>query len=255
MSKRNFIEDCYAAASCTMAHSRNELNLFCEIMGLPKSNVNYFIGDDPHGVVDIMEGYYCFNMTDIHVVISEYERWLEIYGDNKGIRKAVDAWYYYRKDWYEQHSSEEPRWVSVEERLPDVEKPVVANLFIYTQKGELVEQPYVTAILNNSGAWSTRDDYLYNRLEKVGDPLNHERPYVIKKWRPIITPEQEAERSKGCPNLRSWLAGCPVEGLRDATLEWQTQREKDLQAAHQRVEECKQALEDAIKEEVKLNKF
>jgi hypothetical protein len=78
----------------------------------------------------------------------------------------------------------------------------------------------------------------------------------VSHWRLLpLSPEQEAERSKGCPNLRSWLAGCPVPGLREATLEWQTQREKDLQAAHQRVEEAKQALEDAIKEEVKLNKF
>jgi hypothetical protein len=236
MSKKNFIEDCHAAASCTKAYCQNELNLFCEIMGLPKSNVNYFIGDDPHGVVDIMEGYYCFNMTDIHVVISEYERWLKIYGDNKGIRKAVDAWYYYRKDWYEQHSSEEPRWVSVEDGKPQVGQQVYA--YLKHEKCALA-------------AMYCKGDYGHFW------GLNKERPFgdTVTHWKPIITPEQEAERSKGCPNLRSWLAGCPVEGLRDATLEWQTQREKDLQAAHQRVEEAKQALEDAIKEEVKLNKF
>lgn len=229
MSKRNFIEDCYAAASCTMAHSRNELNLFCEIMGLPKSKVNYFICDDPHGVVDIMEGYYCFNMSDIHVVISEYERWLKIYGDNKGIRKAVDAWYYYCQEWHEKHSYEEPRWVSVEERLPE-------------KDGD-----YLTLFKRNNYMCILQFENNYWKVAGYQSDITH--------WKPIITPEQEAERSKGCPNLRSWLAGCPVDGLRDATLEWQTQRESDLQAARQRVEECKQALEDAIKEEVKLNKF
>ena len=246
MSKRNFIEDCYAVASCTMAHSRNELNLFCEIMGLPKSNVNYFIGDDPHGVVDIMEGYYCFNMTDIHVVISEYERWLKIYGDNKGIRKAVDAWYYYRKDWYEQHSYEEPRWVSVSERLPEEDGK--------TRTSVVVE---VYTCGRTTTAWYDFDSKLWHLFMGFMKPEEQDDVlWDVSHWRLLpLSTEQEAERSKGCPNLRSWLAGCPVDGLRDATLEWQTQREKDLQAAHQRVEEAKQALEDAIKEEVKLNKF
>jgi hypothetical protein len=236
MSKKNFIEACVAASNCTMAHSRNEVNLFCEIMGLPKSNLNYFIGDDPHGVVDIMEGYYCFNMTDIHVVISEYERWLKIYGDNKGIRKAVDAWYYYRKDWYEQHSSEEPRWVSVEDGKPQVGQQVYA--YLKHEKCALA-------------AMYCKGDYGHFW------GLNKERPFgdTVTHWKPIITPEQEAERSKGCPNLRSWLAGCPVEGLRKPSLRWIDENLKAQEAARQRVEECKQALEDAIEEEVKLNKF
>lgn len=235
MSKKNFIEDCYAAASCTMAHSQNELNLFCEIMGLPKSNVNYFIGNDPHGVVDIMEGYRCFNMTDIHVVISEYERWLSIYKTNEELRKAVDAWYYYCKEWYEKHSYEEPRWMSVKERLPKSAEDV------YVLYGD---EPKIKGI-----------GYVFDDVEGIWCVYEWGAVEDVTHWKKIITPEQEAERSKGCPNLRSWLAGCPVEGLRDATLEWQTQREKDLQAAHQRVEEAKQALEDAIKEEVKLNKL
>jgi len=232
MSKKNFIEDCHAAASCTKAYCQNELNLFCEIMGLPKSKVNYFIGDDPHGVVDIMEGYRYFKMTDIHVVISEYERWMEIYKTNEELRKEVDAWYYYCQEWYEKNSIEEPRWVSVKERLPE------AGEFVFVSLGNGYAY---RGILN--------DD-----VEKIWY-VDEYGIVEVTHWKPIITPEQEAERSKGCPNLRSWLAGCPVDGLRDATLEWQTQREKDLQAAHQRVEEAKQALEDAIKEEVKLNKY
>ena len=232
MSKKNFIEACVAAANCTMAHSRNELNLFCEIMGLPKSKVNYFIGDDPHGMVDIMEGYYCFNMTDIHVVISEYEHWMEIYKTNEELRKEVDKWYYYCLDWHNQHSYEKPRWVSVYAKSPEFHTPVYAR----TKPGD-----EFYAVLSEKRGW-------YDIQGRKESPK-------VTAWKPIPSPEQEAERSKGCPNLRSWLAGCPVDGLRDATLEWQTQRENDLQAARQRVEECKQALEDAIKEEVKLNKF
>jgi len=232
MSKKNFIEACREQTNYTVATSRGELELFCEIMGLPKSNVNYFIGDDPHGVVDIMEGYRYFNMSDIHVVISEYEHWMEIYKTNEELRKAVDAWYYYRKDWYEQHSYEEPRWVSIYAKLPEFHTPVYAR----TKPGD-----EFYAVLSERRGW-------YDIQGRKESPK-------VTAWKPIPSPEQEAERSKGCSNLRSWLAGCPVEGLRDATLEWQTQRERDLQAAHQRVEECKQALEDAIKEEVKLNKF
>lgn len=236
LMKCSINEACQMVTDLAKEYAKNEVDLFCRIMGYPKNEHNDFIGGDPHGVVAIQEDYMFFNMTDIHVVISEYERWLKIYGDNKGIRKEVDAWYYYRKDWYEQHSSEEPRWVSVEDGKPQVGQQVYA--YLKHEKCALA-------------AMYCKGDYGHFW------GLNKERPFgdTVTHWKPIITPEQEAERSKGCPNLRSWLAGCPVDGLRDATLEWQTQREKDLQAAHQRVEECKQALEDAIKEEVKLNKF
>ena len=248
MSKKNFIEACREQTNYTVATSRGELELFCEIMGLPKSKVNYFIGDDPHGVADIMEGYYCLNMTDIHVVISEYEHWMEIYKTNEELRKEVDKWYYYRLDWHNQHSLEEPRWVSVEDRLPERRTSRDSNgariidccskeVFGYDASykiGRLVCYNY------ESEMWESHDAYT------IGE---------ITHWKPIITPEQEAERSKGCPNLRSWLAGCPVDGLREATPEWKEEQRKAQEAAHQRVEECKQALEDAIKEEVKLNKF
>jgi len=246
LMKCSINEACQMVTDLAKEYAKNEVDLFCRIMGYPKNEHNDFIGGDPHGVVAIQEDYMFFNMTDIHVVISEYERWLKIYGDNKGIRKAVEQWYYYCIDWYEQHSSEEPRWVSVNERLPER----------FNNKGNI--QEWSVEVLSCFGG----DDYAvgfyhygtkkWYRNEYIDDK---EVEVEVTHWKPIITPEQEAERSKGCPNLRSWLAGCPVDGLRDATLEWQTQRERDLQAAHQRVEECKQALEDAIKEEVKLNKF
>lgn len=248
MSKKNFIEDCHAATSCTKAYCQNELNLFCEIMGLPKSKVNYFIGDDPHGVVDIMEGYYCFNMTDIHVVISEYEHWMEIYKTNEELRKEVDKWYYYCIDWYNQHSYEEPRWVSVDDRLPE-------RMTSRDSNGAKIIDCCSKEVFGYDASYKIGRLVCYNHESEMWESHDAYTIGEITHWKPITTPEQEAERSKGCPNLRSWLAGCPVEGLRDATLEWQTQREKDLQAANQRVEEAKQELEDAIKEEVKLNKF
>ena len=233
LMKCSINEACQIVTDLAKEYAKNEVDLFCRIMGYPKNEHNDFIGGDPHGVVAIQEDYMFFNMSDIHVVLKEYERWLKIYGDNKGIRKAVEQWYYYCQEWHNQHASEDPRWVSVKERLPDT-------------KG--AEYPYSQSVYVSDGEVVLKARYNYEKDMWVGLT-------GITHWKPIITPEQEAERSKGCPNLRSWLAGCPVDCLRDATLEWQTQREKDLQAAHQRVEEAKQALEDAIKEEVKLNKF
>lgn len=232
LMKCSINEACQIVTDLAKEYAKNEVDLFCRIMGYPKNEHNDFISGDPHGVVAIQEDYMFFNMSDIHVVLKEYERWLKIYGDNKGIRKAVEQWYYYCIDWHNQHSYEEPRWVSVYAKSPEFHTPVYAR----TKPGD-----EFYAVLSEKRGW-------YDIQGRKESPK-------VTAWKPIPSPEQEAERSKGCPNLRSWLAGCPVEGLRDATLEWQTQRERDLQAAHQRVEECKQALEDAIKEEVKLNKF
>lgn len=96
MSKKNFKQECSEVVYDLMHSCYDELNLFCEIIGLPKSEVNRFIGDDPHGIADIMEGYRYFNMTDIHVVIADYARWLTIYKDNQTLRKVVDEWYYWK---------------------------------------------------------------------------------------------------------------------------------------------------------------
>jgi hypothetical protein len=158
---------------------------------------------------------------------------MEIYKTNEELRKAVDAWYYYCQEWYNQHSYEEPRWVSVKDRLPEEGKRLFVKVEFY-------------------------DGVMYSVAYSVNGALCDIEGYGmhdISYWKPILTPEQEAERSKGCPNLRSWLAGCPVRGLRKATPEYIEQQCKEQEAARQRVEECKQALEDAIKEEVKLNKF
>ena len=241
MSKNNFIEYCSVSARCTKMHSRSEVNLFCEILGYPKSQVNRFIGDDPHGVVDIMEGYRYFSMTEIHAVISEYEHWMEIYKTNEELRKAVDAWYYYCQEWHEKHSYEEPRWVSVKDKMPKENDAVLV-------RGEMknnghADEFYVFLVENGEFVSATS-----GRPIKEHDGF---KDYTFTHWKPIITPKQEAKRSKGCPNLRSWLAGCPVDGLREETPEYLEEQRKAQETAHQRVEECKQALYQAIEEEVK----
>lgn len=234
LMKCSINEACQLVTDMAKEYAKNEIDLFCIIMGYPKSEVNRFIGDDPHGVVDIMEGYRIFNMTDIHVVISEYEHWMSIYKTNEELRKSVDAWYFYCQEWYEKHSCEEQRWVNAKERFPN--EGEIVN--IYTMAN------HTGIAYRNDGSWCGNDVRLY---------LLEDRD--VTYWKPILTPKQEAESRKSCPNLRSWLAGCPVDGLREATPEWKEEQRNAQEAAHQRVEECKQALCQAIEEEVKLNKF
>ena len=246
MSKKNFIKACREQTNYTVATSRAAFDLFCEIMGYPKHPSNYFIGDDPHGTVDIMEGYRCLNMTDIHVVISEYEHWLEIYKTNDELCKAVDAWYYYCIDWHNQHSYEEHRWVRVDQILPEEDGK--------TRTSVVVEVYTCGRITTAWYDFNTRQWHLFMGFinpEEQSDVI-----FDITHWRYLpLSPQKEAERSKGCPNLRSWLAGCPVDGLREATPEWKEEQRKSLEEAHRRTEEAKQALYQAMEEEVKLNKF
>ena len=233
----DYSNECSLVRDRAVVAAREEIRLFCRILGYPNNELNHLIGDDPHGIVDIQEGYRYFNMTDIHVVLKEYERWLKIYGDNKGIRKAVEQWYYYCIDWHEKHRPIE--WHDAEKELP--------NKFV--NNGSVQDWSEDVVVCYGTSDY-TVGFYHYKTKQwyRSGDIDDSEMNEYIFKWAYISKPDDTY-----CPNLRSWLAGCPVEGLRDATLEWQTQRERDLQAAHQRVEECKQALEDAIKEEVKLN--
>jgi hypothetical protein len=100
MSKKNFIDACVAAKNCTMAHSHNEVNLFCEIMEWYKEDV-YFVGDDPHGVVSL--GDYFFNMSDIHEVIANYEKHIGRFGSNEELQNAIIRWYDWTADWHNNH--------------------------------------------------------------------------------------------------------------------------------------------------------
>lgn len=100
MSKKNFIEACFAASNCTMAHSRNEVNLFCDIMEWSKEDV-YFIADDPHGVVSL--GDYFFNMSDIHEVVANYPKMLERFGSNEELSNAIIRWYDWTIEYHNRH--------------------------------------------------------------------------------------------------------------------------------------------------------
>lgn len=101
MSKYDYKRHCASASGLAREFALKEVSVFCKIIGLPDNVHNYLIGDDPHGVVDIQEGYMVFDMSDIHVVLAGYEKWLEVYKSNEGIAKAVRQWYYWTLAEYE----------------------------------------------------------------------------------------------------------------------------------------------------------
>lgn len=217
MSKKNFIEACREQTNYTVAASRTELNLFCEIMGLPKSKVNYFIGDDPHGVVDIMEGYYCLNMTDIHVVISEYEHWMELYGSNEALARAVRQWYYWSLDWHQKHPA--MTWTKPEHEPYDGQKTIVA----YER---------------SNGEIDYQSDVFFDELGWEGFDRED-----VRYWLELTKPDNTY-----CPNLRSWLAGCPVPGLREATERYKAEQAKSLEESRKRTKEAQEAFDKCIAE-------
>ena len=92
---------CKTLTALAKQNSMRCVGAFCELLGYPNNNLNHLIGDDPHGIVDIQEGYRFFNMTDIHVLIADYERWINLYHDNQTLRKVVDEWYYWTLEEYE----------------------------------------------------------------------------------------------------------------------------------------------------------
>ena len=91
----NYEKECSLAVDRAMFAAREEIRLFCRILGYPNNDLNHLIGDDPHGIVDMQEGYRYFNMTDIHVLLSDYKRWMELYDNPQTLRKVVDEWYYW----------------------------------------------------------------------------------------------------------------------------------------------------------------
>ena len=92
----DYSNECSLVRDRAVVAAREEIRLFCRILGYPNNDLNHLIGDDPHGIVDMQEGYRYFNMTDIHVLIADYARWLSIYKDNQTLRKVVDEWYYWK---------------------------------------------------------------------------------------------------------------------------------------------------------------
>ena len=214
MSKFNL--DCKVAATNAMQAARTELRLFCHIMGIADNIYNHFIGDDPYGVVDFQDGLYDFSMTDIHVVVSEYEHWLELYGSNEALARAVRQWYYWSLDWHQKHQRME--WIDARKAKPEAHEVVI----IRTDAGFMV-----------SGFW----DGHYTWLSCV------DFKGVVTHWCPDVTPDDTY-----CPNLRAWLSGCPVPGLREATERYKAEQAKSLEESHKRTKEAQEAFDKCIAE-------
>jgi len=215
MSKFNL--DCSVAATNAMNAARDELRLFCRIMGIADNIYNHFIGDDPYGVVDFQDGLYDFSMTDIHVVVSEYKHWLELYGSNEAIARAVRQWYYWSLDWHKKHPA--MTWTKPEHEPYDGQKTIVAY---QRRNGEI---DYQSDVFFDELGWEgfEREDVLY--------------------WLELTKPDDTY-----CPNLKAWLSGCPVPGLREATEQYKAEQAKNLEECHQRVLEAKKDVEDCAEE-------
>lgn len=217
------VEDCELAMYNAKKAARAEVNLFCEIVGLPKNDYNDFIADDPHGVVDFQEGYMFFSMSDIHVVIAEYEHWLELYKTNEEIARVVREWYYWSLDWREKHRPME--WNDASTSLPEAMK----NVLVCEDYGD--HDIYHVACYNDihgtgHGFWQTSDCSI------IEDG--------VYKWAAIIP----ADDTHYC-NLKSWLMGWRPDP-KDVLPQYKEHQAKELTAAHARVEVSKEELRKAM---------
>lgn len=215
MSKFNL--DCKVAATNAMQAARTELRLFCHIMGIADNIYNHFIGDDQYGVVDFQDGLYDFSMTDIHVVVSEYEHWLELYGSNEALARAVRQWYYWSLDWHQKHPA--MTWTKPEHEPYDGQKTIVAY---ERSNGEI---DYQSDVFFDEVGWEgfEREDVRY--------------------WLELTKPDDTY-----CPNLRAWLSGCPVPGLREATERYKSEQANSLEECRKRTKEAQEAFDKCIAE-------
>ena len=214
--KNELLEKCNLVATNARLSAKSEVRLFCQIMGIADNIYNHFIGDDPYGVVDFQDGLYDFSMTDIHVVVSEYEHWLELYGSNEALARAVRQWYYWSLDWHQKHPA--MTWTKPEHEPYDGQKTIVA----YERNGEI---DYQSDVFFDELGWEgfEREDVRY--------------------WLELTKPDDTY-----CPNLRSWLAGCPVPGLREATERYKAEQEQKQAEALRKVLEAKKDVDDCAEE-------
>jgi hypothetical protein len=249
----DYTNDCILAKDRAMAAAQEELRLFCKICGMPVGERNYLIGGNPHGVAEINDTYW-LNMSDVHVVVSEYERWLKLYGDNAGIAKAVREWYYWSKDWHEKHPIIEWQRISKEkEEVPDENTLILPDLNMdskmkhkrYSKPVLIVDEMDLNKPIHCDQMPASVAMYDYDAKDwwlcELGVYYNDTFNVEITHWKYIDWPDDTY-----CPNLRSWLAGCPVPGLREATEEYKRRTEKELTAAHLRVESAQEELRKAI---------
>ena len=230
MSKFNL--DCKVAATNAMQAAQTELRLFCHIMGIADNIYNHFIGDDPYGVVDFQDGLYDFSMTDIHVVVSEYEHWLELYGSNEALARAVRQWYYWSLDWHQKHAHME--WIDARKCAPVDGGGTFLGWFggVYKVCRCIGEQMWeCDGFLTGEDNWSSMT------------ALPDEETHFLEDYMPLRKPDKSY-----CPNLRSWLSGCPVPGLREATERYKAEQEQKQAEALRKVLEAKKDVEDCAEE-------
>lgn len=109
--EKELLQKCNLIARNASIVARDEIRLFCQIMGWSDTDV-YFVADDPHGVVSL--GDYFFNMSDIHEVVANYPKLLERYGSNEELSNIIIRWY----DWTLEYHSKHPQfgWIMSEQK-------------------------------------------------------------------------------------------------------------------------------------------
>lgn len=232
MSKFNL--DCKVAATNAMQAARTELRLFCHIMGIADNIYNHFIGDDPYGVVDFQDGLYDFSMTDIHVVVSDYEHWLELYGSNEALARAVRQWYYWSLDWHEKHRPIE--WHDPSKVMPPEDKERFKGHKRYISVPVLGRYKDGDQYVMCYQIWRGKSGWVLDcgLVDHLIEP---------DAW--SFLPNDDGTY---CPNLRSWLAGCPVPGLREATERYKAEQAKSLEECRKRTKEAQEAFDKCIAE-------
>lgn len=226
------------AAKAAADAAIEEVKLFCKIMCYPENDI-LLVGEDPHGIVSIGDDFY--NMTDIHVVISQYDHWISIYGSDSILRKVIWQWYDWRTEWYNKH----PRMEWVNTKCANVLTGEICYNLPPVQKGEVCSMAVAFKTIAN-GIFEGIYDYAYN--EFVSPHFSAGRNRFIKEevecWLRIREPDNTHDI-----NLKSWLMGCPVEGLREATPEYEKSEGLRRKEASEMLEQVKGNLGKLIDEE------
>lgn len=243
----DYSNECSLVRDRAVVAAREEIRLFCRILGYPNNDLNHLISDDPHGIVDMQEGYRVFNMTDIHVLIADYARWLAIYKDNQTLRKVVDEWYYWTLEQKEQYKAE---FVSVSEVPIDEVNFVIGFNKAWIDEdfnpkgvrmGFMSNGEFISAYW-----WDYQDDFIaISKSICESNPdffRNHIENTEPTHWAPI----PPTAKPQYC-NLKNWLMGWRPKP-EDCLPYYNEHQAQEQAAAQKRVEQAKADLNEAADE-------
>ena len=199
---------------------------FCEVMGYNPKDAE-FIGriPDPFGIVQIGDDFW--KMTDINYVLSEYNKWVGMYGED--LPKVIRDWVHYCDGIYDQNLQiEQQRDWQTDDKVP----PVKDEESIYSD---------VVAIIK----YGTGEVDLgrYNNALKRWYTYPKGRFARVTAWKSLAFPDKLPTHPT---NLHHWLLGWRPDGL--SSEDYRKMREKELELAMKRVERLKAELNKTVEE-------